>query len=97
MYTIVLATMEFNIGLHLQPLALAIQSRISEVFHVDIHPAAQIGRGILIDHATSVVVGETAVIGDNISMQHHVTLGGSGVGTGVRHPHIGESAWTPAR
>lgn len=70
-------------------LALAFQSRISEAFHVDIHPAAQLGRGILIDHATGVVIGETAVVGDNVSMLHHVTLGGSGTGRGIRHPTIG--------
>ena len=57
---------------------------------MDIHPAARIGRGILVDHATGVVIGETAVIGDNVSMLHHVTLGGSGTGQGVRHPTIGE-------
>ncbi|KAG2482591.1 hypothetical protein HYH03_018475 [Edaphochlamys debaryana] len=70
-------------------LALAIQSRMSEVFHVDIHPGARLGRGILIDHATGVVIGETAVVGDNVSMLHHVTLGGSGTQRGVRHPIIG--------
>lgn len=70
-------------------LALAVQSRSSEVFHVDIHPAATIGRGVMIDHATGVVVGESAVIGDNVSMLHHVTLGGSGTGRGLRHPNIG--------
>lgn len=70
-------------------LALALQSRISEAFHVDIHPAATFGRGILLDHATGVVIGETAVVGDNVSMLHHVTLGGSGTGSGVRHPTIG--------
>ncbi len=56
---------------------------------VDIHPAAKMGQGIMIDHATGVVIGETAVVGDNVSMLHHVTLGGSGTGTGVRHPIIG--------
>lgn len=70
-------------------LAIALQSRISEVFHVDIHPAAIIGRGIMIDHATGVVIGETAEIKDNVSMLHHVTIGGSGTGTGKRHPTIG--------
>lgn len=70
-------------------LALALQSRISEVFHVDIHPAAVLGRGIMLDHATGIVVGETAVVGDNVSMLHHVTLGGSGTGKGIRHPTIG--------
>ena len=74
-----------------QTLALMIQSRVSGVFHVDIHPAAQMGQGVLLDHATGVVIGETAVVGDNVSMLHHVTLGGSGTGTGIRHPHIGES------
>jgi len=72
-----------------QMLAVALQSRISEVFHVDIHPAATFGRGILLDHATGVVIGETAVVGDNVSMLHHVTLGGSGTGKGIRHPTIG--------
>ncbi|KAG2492548.1 hypothetical protein HYH03_009212 [Edaphochlamys debaryana] len=72
-----------------KPLALAIQSRMSEVFHVDIHPAATLGRGLMIDHATGVVIGETAVVGDNVSLLHHVTLGGSGTGRGVRHPQIG--------
>lgn len=72
-----------------RPLAIALQSRISEAFHVDIHPAAQLGRGLLMDHATGVVIGETCVIGDNVSLLHHVTLGGSGTGTGSRHPIIG--------
>lgn len=70
-------------------MALAIQSRVSEVFHVDIHPAASLGRGLLIDHATGVVIGETATVGDNVSMLHHVTLGGSGTGGGKRHPTVG--------
>ncbi len=69
-------------------LALFLQSRISEIFSVDIHPAAKIGRGVLIDHATSVVVGETAVIGNNVSMLHEVTLGGTGKESGDRHPKI---------
>ncbi|HIJ74574.1 MAG TPA: serine O-acetyltransferase [Candidatus Hydrogenedentes bacterium] len=69
-------------------LALFMQSRISEVFGVDIHPAARIGRGILIDHATSVVVGETAVVEDNVSLLHEVTLGGTGKESGDRHPKI---------
>jgi serine O-acetyltransferase len=69
-------------------LALFLQSRISEVFAVDIHPAAQIGRGILIDHATSVVIGETAVVEDNVSMLHEVTLGGTGKTEGDRHPKV---------
>lgn len=73
-----------------KPLALALQSRISDVFAVDIHPAAKIGKGILFDHATGVVVGETAVIGNNVSILHHVTLGGTGNFGGDRHPKIGD-------
>ncbi len=72
-----------------QPLALYLQSRISEVFAVDIHPGARIGKGIMFDHATSVVIGETAVVGDDFSMLHEVTLGGSGKEGGDRHPKIG--------
>ena len=71
-----------------QPLALFMQCRISQVLAVDIHPAAHIGRGILMDHATSVVIGETAVVEDNVSMLHEVTLGGTGKTTGDRHPKI---------
>ena len=65
-----------------------IQSRISETFAIDIHPAAKIGKGILIDHATSIVIGETAVVENNVSMLHEVTLGGTGKETGDRHPKI---------
>jgi serine O-acetyltransferase len=72
-----------------QPLALYLQNQISQVFGVDIHPGARIGQGIMIDHATGVVVGETAVIGDDVSMLHAVTLGGSGCQGGDRHPKIG--------
>jgi serine O-acetyltransferase len=68
--------------------ALYLQNRISETFGVDIHPAARIGRGIMIDHATSVVIGETAVIDDDVSMLHEVTLGGTGKDTGDRHPKV---------
>lgn len=68
--------------------ALFLQSQMSEKFAVDIHPAAKIGRGIMIDHATGVVVGETAVIGDDVSILHGVTLGGSGKEQGDRHPKI---------
>ena len=70
-------------------LALYLQSRISEVFAMDIHPAARIGCGILMDHATSIVIGETAVVGDNVSMLHEVTLGGTGKESGDRHPKVG--------
>ena len=58
--------------------ALYLQSRSSEVFQTDIHPAAKFGMGIFLDHATGLVVGETAEVGDDVSMLHHVTLGGSG-------------------
>ena len=71
-----------------EALALFLQSRTSEVFHVDIHPAARIGNGIMIDHATGVVVGETAVIEDNVSLLHGVTLGGTGKEQGDRHPKV---------
>ncbi len=69
--------------------ALYLQSQSSRVFGVDIHPAAQIGRGIMFDHATGIVIGETASIGDNSSILHSVTLGGSGKEGGDRHPKIG--------
>ncbi|HOA88962.1 MAG TPA: serine O-acetyltransferase [Propioniciclava tarda] len=72
-----------------EPLALFLQSRISEVFAVDIHPGARLGKGLLFDHATSVVIGETAVIEDDFSMLHEVTLGGTGKIGGDRHPKIG--------
>ena len=72
------------------PLALYLQSRVSEVFAVDIHPGAKMGKGLLFDHATSVVIGETSVVGDNFSMLHEVTLGGTGRETGDRHPKIGK-------
>jgi len=71
-----------------QALACYLQNRISELFGVDIHPAAKIGKGILIDHATGVVIGETAVIEDDVSMLHEVTLGGTGRETGDRHPKV---------
>ena len=69
-------------------LALFLQNRISQEFAVDIHPAARIGRGILIDHGTGVVIGETAVVEDEVSMLHDVTLGGTGKETGDRHPKV---------
>ena len=68
--------------------ALLLQSRMAQVYGVDIHPAARIGRGIMIDHATGVVVGETAVIEDDVSILHEVTLGGTGKDTGDRHPKV---------
>jgi serine O-acetyltransferase len=69
-------------------MALFFQSRISELFDVDIHPAARLGRGIMIDHATGVVIGETAVVEDDVSIMHGVTLGGTGKEGGDRHPKI---------
>lgn len=69
-------------------LALYLQSLISETFNVDIHPAAQIGCGILLDHATGFVAGETAVIEDDVSILHEVTLGGTGKDRGDRHPKV---------
>ena len=73
-----------------QVIAHLLQSRITEVFAVDIHPAAKIGHGILIDHATSVVIGETAVVENDVSILHEVTLGGTGKEQGDRHPKIGK-------
>ncbi|KAL5581216.1 hypothetical protein UlMin_013658 [Ulmus minor] len=73
-----------------QVLALLIQNRVFEVFSVDIHPRAKIGHGILLDHATGVVVGETEVIGNDVSILHNVTLGGIGKISGDRHPKIGD-------
>ncbi|MCP5075892.1 MAG: serine O-acetyltransferase [Rhodobacteraceae bacterium] len=69
-------------------MAYFVQMRASEVFGVDIHPGAKIGKGIMIDHAHSIVIGETAVVGDNVSMLHSVTLGGTGKADGDRHPKI---------
>ncbi|MCF6321215.1 MAG: serine O-acetyltransferase [Rhizobiaceae bacterium] len=69
--------------------ALYLQSRSSEVFQTDINPAVKMGKGIFIDHATGVVIGETATIGDNVSILHNVTLGGTGKDIGDRHPKIG--------
>lgn len=71
-----------------KPLALYLQSRISEVFAVDIHPGARLGKALFFDHATSIVIGETAVIDDDFSMLHEVTLGGTGKAGGDRHPKI---------
>lgn len=71
-----------------EALAQFLQSRMSETFAVDIHPAARIGNGILMDHATGIVVGETAVVEDNVSMLHEVTLGGTGKDHGDRHPKV---------
>ncbi len=71
-------------------MAYFVQMRCSECFGVDIHPGARIGTGVMIDHAHSIVIGETAVVGDNVSMLHSVTLGGTGKEDGDRHPKIGD-------
>jgi serine O-acetyltransferase len=71
-----------------QDLALYLQSRSSDLFQTDIHPAAQLGRGIFLDHATGLVVGATAVIEDDVSILQNVTLGGTGKDSGDRHPKI---------
>ena len=71
-----------------QWLAWFVQSRVSELFAVDIHPAARIGRGIFMDHATGITIGETAIIDDDVSFLHGVTLGGTGKEKGDRHPKI---------
>lgn len=75
-----------------QAIAMFLQARISEVFGADIHPAARLGRGIMIDHATGVVIGETAVVDDDVSMLHEVTLGGTGKESGDRHPKVRHGA-----
>src|SRR5215475_4805384 len=69
--------------------ALYLQSQSSMVFNIDIHPASKIGRGIMLDHGSGIVIGETAAIGDHSSLLHGVTLGGSGKETGDRHPKVG--------
>ena len=75
---------------HRHEMAYFVQMRTSEMFGVDIHPAARVGRGVMMDHAHSIVIGETAVVGDNVSMLHSVTLGGTGKEEGDRHPKIGD-------
>ncbi len=72
-----------------ETLAFHFQSRMSELFQVDIHPAARMGSGLFFDHGTGIVIGETAVVGDEVSMLHAVTLGGTGAERGDRHPKIG--------
>ena len=71
-------------------LAIFLQNQVSVTFQVDIHPAAKIGRGIMLDHATGIVVGETAVIENDVSILQSVTLGGTGKSGGDRHPKIRE-------
>ncbi|KAK4488116.1 hypothetical protein RD792_003858 [Penstemon davidsonii] len=77
--------------------ALSLQSRISDVFCADIRPGAIIGEGMVLLHGIGVVIGETAVVGENVSMSHHVTLGGTGkVAEGDRHPKIGDEVFIKA-
>jgi len=71
-----------------RPLALFLQNHISTAFSVDIHPAATLGKGIMLDHGTGIVIGETAVVEDNVSIMQSVTLGGTGKESGDRHPKI---------
>ncbi|KAL5544763.1 hypothetical protein UlMin_008547 [Ulmus minor] len=78
-------------------LALLIQNRVSKVFSIDIHLGAKIGHGILLDHASEVVVGETAMIRNNVSILHNVTLGGTGKISGDRHLKIGGGVLIGAR
>ena len=90
-----IAVQAYRIAHHLfetgqRDLAYFFQMRTSEIFGVDIHPGATLGRGIMIDHAHSIVIGETAVVGDNVSMLHSVTLGGTGKEEQDRHPKIGD-------
>jgi len=73
-------------------LALYFQNRISDLFGVDIHPAASIGRGVMMDHATGIVIGETAVVEDHVLFWHGVTLGGKGTTGGDRHPKVRKGA-----
>lgn len=73
-----------------EALALYFQHRISIVYGVDIHPAAKLGHGIMLDHATGVVIGETCTVGNNVSIMQSVTLGGTGKEHGDRHPKVGD-------
>jgi len=75
-----------------ETMASYLQSRQSELFGIDIHPAARIGKGVFIDHGTGIVIGETAVVEDCVSLLHGVTLGGTGKETGDRHPKIGHGS-----
>jgi serine O-acetyltransferase len=78
----------FQLGRH--DMALYLQSRSSQIFQVDINPAARIGQGIMLDHGTGVVIGETAVVGNHVSILQAVTLGGTGKSSGDRHPKIAD-------
>ncbi len=72
-----------------QPIALYIQSRLSQIYAVDIHPATKMGSGIVLDHATGIVIGETAIVGDDVLILHGVTLGTKEFIKGDRHPIVG--------
>ena len=72
-----------------ETLAFHFQSRASELFGVDIHPAARVGTGVMLDHASGITIGETAIVGEGCSLLHGVTLGGTGKEVGDRHPKIG--------
>lgn len=90
-----LALQTYRVANHLwrqgrETLAFHFQSRASELFGVDIHPAARMGCGVMLDHATNITIGETAVVGDDCSLLHGVTLGGTGKEVGDRHPKIGK-------
>ena len=63
--------------------------KVNQEFQIDIHPGAKFGEGVFIDHGTGIVVGETTVVGNDVSMLHRVTLGGSGVQNADRHPKVG--------
>ncbi|MGA9657592.1 MAG: serine O-acetyltransferase [Asticcacaulis sp.] len=78
----------WNEGRH--TMAHFLQSRVSELFQIDINPAAKIGKGVFLDHGTGIVIGETAVVGDDVSILQGVTLGGTGAERGDRHPKIGK-------
>jgi serine O-acetyltransferase len=85
-------THRFAHALHLsgrRDMALYLQSRASQVFQADINPAVKMGKGIMLDHGTGLVIGETATVGDNVSMLQNVTLGGTGKSDEDRHPKIG--------
>jgi serine O-acetyltransferase len=73
-----------------ETLAFYLQSRVSEQFDVDIHPATQVGSGVFLDHGSGIVIGETATIGDDVSIMQGVTLGGVSTDPGDRHPKIGK-------
>jgi serine O-acetyltransferase len=73
-----------------ETLAFQLQSRVSELFQLDIHPNARLGQGLFIDHGTGIVIGETAVVGEDVSLLHGVTLGGTGAQRGDRHPKLGK-------